>query len=150
MLIVVGLAGCADLPSGSVADRLAPSGGALVDPPGAALPLSIGGRIEPREGDLQAVAIPCVAALDMTAKRLAAMADTSSGPALAVFQDAQAYYLDQASRLSGKSILGPEAVSARVRQYQDEKAGEVRQQAQFAITCLRRYGESLEASASDT
>ena len=149
VLATMGLAGCADVPRGSAPDRLTPSDVALTDPPGAALPLSIGGVVEPGLADREGVAIPCAAALDMTAKRLTAMADASSGGALAVFQDAQTYYLNEAGSLSGESGLGPEALSARVRHYQEEKADQVGEQAQFAITCLRRYGESGERPASD-
>ena len=170
------LSSCAEAPWVRASQPIAYTTSALPerrfdDPPGAALPLSIGGRFVVEDDDKVGAAIHCAAALSLTAERLAAMQDPALGAQFAVFESAEAHFLDQARTLAVGASPGPDddltavmdaemdaemdagsplkadAIAARVERRREEKSAEVSEQAQLAIACLRRFGASRERTA---
>jgi hypothetical protein len=144
ILVLASCSGASDTPDG--ADN------AAEDPPGAALPLSIGGRTETAGDDPFAVAVNCAAALDQTAERLAQMANNPRSEEIALLGRAAKHFEANANKeaMSGadQTDSSPAAAIARRRQ---EKTGEMAEQAQLAIACLRRFGDDIgAATGSDT
>ncbi|MDJ0978425.1 MAG: hypothetical protein QNI87_07800 [Erythrobacter sp.] len=115
-----------------------------VDPPGAALPLSIGGRVEAdADGGFDA-AINCAAALNITARRLASVTDNPLSEEIALIVKAQRYFTAEASEAAAAddSLVG--SVEAVIASRREAKSAEITQQAQLAIACLRRFGDSVD------
>jgi len=101
------------------------------DPPGAALPLSIGGRLE-SEGDNAAstaasTAANCVVALKITANRVTQINGDRTAAEVALMNRAKDYFASQAG------VAAPSDIASSI----DRK--DVAGQAQLAIACLRRF-----------
>jgi hypothetical protein len=110
------------------------------DPPGAALPLSIGNAGADEEVDAFAAAINCAAALELTSERLAQMSTGGVSREIDLIGRAKDYFADQAETAGANMVTSPAAAIARRKR---DKAGETTQQAQLAIACLRRFGDEL-------
>ena len=134
------LAGCS-APSGTQVEAAAPD-----NPPGAALPLSLGGRAEAGGDDPFTVAVNCAAALSLTAERLAQMANDPASQEIALLGRAQRHFQSRAENARESSEAGTGSVAAAVGRRREEKAQETTQQAQLAIACLRRFGDDVSAS----
>ena len=115
------------------------------DPEGAALPLSIGGRVEAEGDDAMMVAVNCAAALDLTAERLASMTTNPLSNEIAMIGRAESFFIARAERAASADTANTTSAAAAIGRRRSEKADEVTEQAQLAIACLRRFGESVEA-----
>ncbi|MDJ0643317.1 MAG: hypothetical protein QNJ15_10895 [Erythrobacter sp.] len=137
--IAVGLSGC----SGGDDARASESSIAADDPPGAALPLSIGGQAA-EEGDGQfQIAVNCAAALDQTAERLAQMSSNPQSREIALLERAEDHFEVRAeeARSNDSEIVG--STAAAIARRRNEKADATTEQAQLAIACLRRFGNDV-------
>jgi hypothetical protein len=131
------LAACS---GGETADANGASVAGRADPPGAALPLSIGDPGENASEDALTAAINCAAALELTSERLAQMASGGASQEIALITRAGDYFTAEAAREGQNRVSSAEAMIGRRKQ---EKASETTGQAQLAIACLRRYGEAI-------
>ena len=122
------------------ADASGDDAGISADPPGAAVPLSIGNGAPDETGDAFAAAVNCAAALDLTAERLAQMTTGVASREIELMERAGDFFIAEAERLGADKVTTPAASLARRKQ---DEAGATRQQAQLAIACLRRYGEEV-------
>ena len=96
------------------------------DPPGSALPLSIGGRVLVEDDDEFSAAIRCAAALDLTAQALAVMSGKASGPEVAQIRRAEEYSLKRAVEQSAPdSAATVDAAVARQRAEEQAPHGTV-------------------------
>lgn len=156
-LIMLGFGACAqedpappvDAPAFS---EIALDDTAASDPPGAALPLSIGGRVDSDAGDERTTAINCAAALGLTAQRLAGVTDNASSNEIALIGRAEDFFIARAGMAgnagagagggAGEPAMG--SIEAAVARRREEKSAEITQQAQLAIACLRRFGDSVD------
>lgn len=130
---------------GEVAQEVADTG-ASDDPPGAALPLSIGGRAE-AAGDTEFdLAVNCAAALSLTAERLAQMANNPVSDEIALLGRAQRHFETQAgsAQTASDDIVG--SATAAIARRRQEEASQSSAQAQLAIACLRRFGDDIGAA----
>jgi S-formylglutathione hydrolase FrmB len=116
---------------------------AATDPPGAALPLSIGGQVESEGDSANDAAINCAAALDQTAQRLASMTADARSSEIAIIRQAEDFFAAEAETQAEAQGM-PGSVDAAIARRKREKADEATAQAQLAIACLRRYGERIE------
>lgn len=121
-------------------DRSVAVGADAADPPGAALPLSIGNAAGEEGADAFAAAVNCAAALDLTGERLATMAAGGASREIDLISRAKDYFTAQAGGAVADNVTSPEAAIARRKR---EKAGETTAQAQLAIACLRRFGDEV-------
>jgi len=122
------------------------SGAVEADPPGAALPLSIGGQAAAEGEGLFDISVNCAAALDLTAERLAQMSSNPRSREIALLGRAEDHFearADDAKAADSEIAGSTEAAIARRR---NEKADETTEQAQLAIACLRRFGDDVGAS----
>ena len=139
-LIALGasLAACSSSDSTADAETMAKE-----DPPGAALPLSIGGRAAAEGDSLYETAINCAAAIEITSERLAQMASNPNSNEINLLGRAKDHFEEQAGKAQAEDseIVGsPAAAIARRR---TEKADATKEQAQLAIACLRRFGDDV-------
>ena len=111
-------------------------------PPGAALPLSIGGRLESESDDPSDTAIHCAAALNLTARQLANLTDQEASREISLIQRAEAHFIKRAEQIARDDRGAVGSVEAAVTRRVEEKSAQVSQQGQLAIACLRRFGES--------
>ena len=115
------------------------------DPPGAAEPLSIGGRIQGEgEGDF-AIAVNCAAALSLTKDRLAQMSDNPQSREIALINRAEDHFENRASDASESDEGGGSSPAAAIERRRSEKESETVEQAQLAMACLRRFGTDIGA-----
>lgn len=133
------VAGCSS-DAGYVAGEVVPDQTAGADPQGAALPLSIGGRVDAGDEETPDVAINCAAALAITAERLASMSDNPQSAEIALIGKAEDYFTAEASKAAALDDTAVGSVEATIGRRRVEKASETTEQAQLAIACLRRYG----------
>ncbi|MEM7689159.1 MAG: hypothetical protein AAF291_09065 [Pseudomonadota bacterium] len=149
MMTVCALGACSPEPAGDPVTSLALESAEANDPEGAALPLSIGGRVEAEEGDDRSAAVNCAAALGITAQRLATVTSNPLSNEIALINRAQDFFIARAGEVaaSGDGPIG--SVEAAVARRQQEKAAEVTQQAQLAIACLRRFGQSVDPQTGE-
>lgn len=103
--MAMGLCACAEAPWVRASQPIAQPVSAFPerrfdDPPGAALPLSIGGQFVVEQSDPLGSAIHCAAALSLTAKRLTAMRDPAIRAQFAIFESAKVHFVNQAQSLS--------------------------------------------------
>ncbi len=112
------------------------------DPPGAALPLSIGGPMPLLASDDRDTAIHCAAALGLTAERLASLSDNPRRSEIAVMRQAEDFFVASAQGSQASPGEADLRVQRAIERHQSEKRDEVAGQAQLAIACLRRFGES--------
>ncbi|KPP95489.1 hypothetical protein [Erythrobacter sp. HL-111] len=135
---------CAALALAACGGEGAPTPGAKADgpadPPGAALPLSIGNAAPEQGDDAFAAAVNCAAALDLTAERLAQMSAGGASREIDLIGRASDFFTAEAERAGANEVTSPAAAIARRKR---DKAGETTEQAQLAIVCLRRFGEEL-------
>ncbi|MEM9500335.1 MAG: hypothetical protein AAF941_00685 [Pseudomonadota bacterium] len=113
------------------------------DPPGAALPLSIGGRAAAEGESVFEISVNCAAALDLTAERLAQMVTNSASDEIALLGRAKNHFearAEDAGASDPEIITSPAAAIARRR---NEKIDETSEQAQLAIACLRQFGDEV-------
>lgn len=147
IMVIAGLcclsAACGDQPSGA-ADRVA---AASEDPPGAARPLSIGGAVAAAGDDTLSVAINCAAALEQTAEKLATMTDNPRSAEIAMIRQAEGYFSEEAQGAADTQAGGAGSSDAAIARRKAEKSGEVTEQAQLAIACLRRYGDAVDGQS---
>jgi len=115
------------------------------DPPGAALPLSIGGQIKAEGGGALSTAVHCAAALGLTAQRLSSVTDNPLSAEIALMGRAEEFFIARAN----EAALQTRSVSDAVARRREEKASEITEQAQLAIACLRRFGASVADSSAD-
>jgi len=108
------------------------------DPAGAALPLSIGGQIQAEGDDALSTAVHCAAALGLTARRLSSVTDNPLSAEIALIGRAEKFFVARANEASLETSSVADAVARR----REEKASEITEQAQLAIACLRRFGDS--------
>ncbi|QUL37316.1 hypothetical protein [Erythrobacter sp. JK5] len=116
------------------------------DPPGAALPLSIGGQAAAEGEGTFEIAVNCAAALDLTAERLAQMSANPQSREIALLGRAEDHFETRAQAAQAADpdiIVSPAAAIARRR---TEKAESTTEQAQLAIACLRRFGDDVGAT----
>ncbi len=116
------------------------------DPPGAALPLSIGGQAAAEGEGLFDISVNCAAALDLTAGRLAQMSSNPRSQEIALLGRAEEHF---ESRAEEAKATDPEVVgstTAAIARRRNEKADETTEQAQLAIACLRRFGDDVSAA----
>ena len=142
MLGALVLAGCASQES-ETADQTA----ATDDPPGAALPLSIGGAVVEEGEDAMGAAVNCAAALGLTAERLASMTDNPRSTEIGLIRQAEEYFATAAEDAEGAGDVEIGSAEAAIARRRGEKADEATEQAQIAIACLRRYGSEPEAQS---
>ena len=139
------LASCAqEAPSGDAATSVALINEVSTDPEGAALPLSIGGRVEAEAGDAFSTAVNCAAALSITADRLATVTENPLSNEIALINRAEGFFVDEAEEAAAEGEGAAGSVEANVARRREEKASEITTQAQLAIACLRRFGDSLD------
>ncbi|MEO0462631.1 MAG: hypothetical protein AAF127_05845 [Pseudomonadota bacterium] len=138
------IAACSGAPDTVDADNAAAI--AKADPPGAALPLSIGGRVAAEGEDAVNVSVNCAAALEQTAEKLASMTDNPRSAEIAMIRQAEDYFSAEAeSDIASAGIPG--SAAAAIARRKGEKADAVTEQAQLAIACLRRYGDEVEGQS---
>jgi hypothetical protein len=143
------LAACADIPP---QQDLAPAAMVPVaadNPPGAARPLSIGGRVALEEGDARTRAVHCAAALNLTAQQLTAASADRFTAAVAILGKAEAFFLEAAGEAAAEGTNSRASIAALARRRREEKSSEVREQAQLAIACMRRVSDRLDQEAGD-
>ncbi|MEM7702454.1 MAG: hypothetical protein AAF251_11000 [Pseudomonadota bacterium] len=116
---------CSAAPSGETASGDALTVEAESDPPGAALPLSIGGRLDSEEDNPASTAANCAAALKVTSNRVARVSGDRTASEVALMNRAEDYFASQAD--------APSAITSLV------DSNDVAGQAQLAIACLRRF-----------
>ncbi len=116
------------------------------DPPGAALPLSIGGQAAAEGEGLFEISVNCAAALDLTAERLAQMSSNPRSREIALLGRAEDHFEARAddARAQDSDVIG--STEAAIARRRSEKAEETTEQAQLAIACLRRFGDDVGAS----
>lgn len=144
LIAPMALAGCSSEPSVDGQNAASGTTQLAADPAGAALPLSIGGRVDAETGDAMEGAVNCAAALGLTAERLASMSDNPLSNEIALIGRAQDFFTDQASDAAAQSETAIGSVEAAIARRRDEKSAEITQQAQLAIACLRRFGDSVD------
>jgi len=146
------VAGCSsDAPSESgtaAANQGAPDRVSGGDPEGAALPLSIGGRVEAGDNDMQEVAVNCAAALGITAERLASMSDNPQSAEIVLIGKAEDFFTAEASAAAALDDTAVGSVEAEIARRRVEKSSETTEQAQLAIACLRRYGGEVSGQGA--
>ncbi|MEM8726322.1 MAG: hypothetical protein AAGE86_12445 [Pseudomonadota bacterium] len=143
LLVAPGLLALASTACSSGSDVTAADGPESEDPPGSALPLSIGGRASADGESVFEISVNCAAALDLTAERLAQMADNPRSEEIALLGRAEDHFEARAEGAQADDpdiITSPAAAIARRR---NEKADEASEQAQLAIACLRRFGDEV-------
>ena len=116
-----------------------------IDPPGAALPLSIGGQAAAEGEGLFDISVNCAAALDLTAERLAQMSSNPRSQEIALLGRAEDHFEARAedAKAADAEIIG--STTAAIARRRNEKADETTEQAQLAIACLRRFGDDVGA-----
>lgn len=135
------LGGCSDGPA-----PMAQSDDAKADPPGAALPLSIGGQVQAEGGDTRDVAINCAVALGITAERLATMSSNPRSAEILLIGQARDYFASQSNAETAADENAAGSAEAAIARRRSEKSNETTEQAQLAIACLRRYGDEVGAA----
>lgn len=140
-VMAVGLSACS-----SGQDAATRPGSESNDPPGAALPLSIGGQAAEEGDGLFEIAVNCAAALDQTAERLAQMSSNPQSREIALLGRAEDHFEARAegARSSDPEIVG--STAAAIARRRNEKADDTTEQAQLAIACLRRFGNDVSAT----
>lgn len=149
VIAILALCACSQEPAGDPAATLALEPATQPDPEGAALPLSIGGRVEAEEGDDRSAAVNCAAALGITAQRLATVTTNPLSNEIALINRAQDFFIKRAGEADANGDGSAGSVEAAVARRQEEKAAEVTQQAQLAIACLRRFGENVDPQTGE-
>ncbi|MEM8724879.1 MAG: hypothetical protein AAGE86_05070 [Pseudomonadota bacterium] len=126
-------------------DAASESAAEASDPPGAALPLSIGGKAAQEGEGLFEIAVNCAAAIDLTAERLAQMSSNPQTREIALLGRAEDHFEARAedARADASEVVG--SVEAAIARRRSEKADETTEQAQLAIACLRRFGNDVSA-----
>lgn len=140
-IVLFGVAACSSGGSSTEAPTAAES-----DPPGAALPLSIGGQAAAEGEGLFEIAVNCAAALDLTAERLAQMSSNPRSREIALLGRAEDHFEARAedARAEDSDVVG--STEAAIARRRNEKVEETTEQAQLAIACLRRFGDDVSAS----
>lgn len=118
-------------------------GTTTLDPPGAALPLSIGGRAEAAGDDTYTISVNCAAALSLTAERLAQMANDPRSDEIALIGRAEKHFESQAETAQAEVDDAVTSVTAAIARQRQEKSAEITEQAQLAIACLRRFADDI-------
>lgn len=126
------LSACSASPRGEAGASAAFADQGRSDPPGAALPLSIGGRLDDEEGNAASTAANCAVALNVTANRVAQISGDRTAAEVALINQAENYFASQAGVVV-PSLGDSRAVTTSI----DRK--DIAEQAQLAIACLRRF-----------
>ena len=113
------------------------------DPAGAALPLSIGGRVADEEGGPYESAVNCAAALDITGESLMQRTNNTSSAEIQLLKRAEAHFKARAEQT--RAADGESTSTVAIARRRSEKANDTSQQAQLAIACLRRFGDEIGA-----
>lgn len=122
-------------------DRGVSAGPDAADPPGAALPLSIGNAARDDGADAFAAAVNCAAALEITRERLVQMSTQRVSREIDLIGRAKDYFEAQAEEAAETGSDGMTSPQAAIARRKREKQDETTQQAQLAISCLRGFGE---------
>lgn len=139
LVILAGVLGACSSGDAPGVDEASPSD----DPPGAALPLSIGGRAAAVGEGLFETSVNCAAALDITAERLAQMADNANTREMRLLSRAEEHFTQRADEAQQEDDTIIASAPAAIARRRSEKAGDTREQAQLAIACLRRFGDDV-------
>jgi hypothetical protein len=140
VILALGAALTACSPAESTADAEA---SAKQDPPGAALPLSIGGRAAAEGAGLYETAINCAAAIEITSERLAQMASNPNSNEINLLDRAKDHFEEQAGKAQADNSEIAGSPAAAIARRRTEKADATKEQAQLAIACLRRFGDDV-------
>ncbi|MEL7518286.1 MAG: hypothetical protein AAFN48_04965 [Pseudomonadota bacterium] len=121
------LSACSASLGGQAGESAAFADRAESDPPGAALPLSIGGRLKSEGDNAASTAANCAVALRITANRVTQINGDRTAAEVALMNRAKDYFASQTG------VAAPSALASSI----DRK--DVAGQAQLAIACLRRF-----------
>lgn len=119
-------------------------GSDVADPPGAAAPLSIGGRMGDAGDGPYETSINCAVALNITAERLMQMSSSASSNEVKLIARAEEHFKARAEQAQTDDPEITGSTAAAIARQRSEKSDAASEQAQLAIACLRRFGDEID------